>query len=135
MWSCPKCNMSKGRKYRGDLDRLKKGIVHNDLFYNPVEIDYNQIFYRNEFGAIVSDDAKGKDMIQALKLYHPIHTLAWLIEKLEDTYSLLEAAIKKETNDEKKQIYMQAQQKISNIYIKKNMLFKAAYKDKFGRSE
>ncbi len=70
MWSCPKCNLSKGDKYKGDLEHDDR--IVNELFYNPVMTDYNDIFYRNELGGIDSEDPKGREMIRLLKLYRPI---------------------------------------------------------------
>ena len=31
MWACPKCNLSKGDKYKGDL--LKSSKIENELFF------------------------------------------------------------------------------------------------------
>lgn len=42
MWACPKCNLSKGDKYKGDFENSCK--IENELFYNPVEVDFNDIF-------------------------------------------------------------------------------------------
>ena len=88
MWSCPKCNLSKGDKYKGDLEHDDR--IVNELFYNPVMTDYNDIFYRNELGGIDSEDPKGREMIRLLKLYRPIHNLAWLVERLELLYDRIE---------------------------------------------
>ena len=79
IYSCKKCNNAKRGQFSGDLS-----VSHptNELFYDPVLVDYNNIFYRNELGAIASDDAKGKHMIEILKLYRPIHILGWLCEKI-----------------------------------------------------
>lgn len=129
MWSCPKCNLSKSSKYVGNL--LENDHIENLLFYNPVETDYNTIFYRNELGAIDSDDEKGRKMIQELKLYRPIHTLSWMIEKLESTYLLLEKAIEKEEDETKKIELKKARDKIANIHMKKIISFRAAYMSKY----
>ncbi len=129
MWSCPKCNLSKSDKYKGDL--IGNSQIENELFYNPEVTDYNDIFYRNEFGAITSDDPKGKEMITLLKLYHPVHMLSWLIEKLENVHALLKKAIEEETDLQKKAELEKARDRIANIHMEKIKAFRAAYKNKF----
>lgn len=132
MWSCPKCNLSKGDKYAGDL--VHNSEIENAMFYNPEKVDYNEIFFRNELGAIDSEDDKGRQMIRELKLYRPIHTLSWLVEKLEDTYDLLERAIATEAGGSRKDAYITARDKIANIHMKKERAFRAAYNSKYGKS-
>lgn len=129
MWACPKCNLSKGSKYSGNF--MESDEIENELFYNPEKTDYNTIFYRNELGAIDSDDPKGRQMIRSLKLYRPIHTLSWLVEKLSDTYDLLENAIAHETDSNRRKKLEEKRDKIANIYLKKERVFKAAYRNKF----
>ena len=128
MWACPKCNLSKGDKYKGNFQSSSK--IENELFYNPVEVDYNDIFFRNEIGGIDSDDAKGREMIKLLKLYRPIHNLAWLIERLEKLALNLEQAEKKETDLERKRLLSEAAGKVALECVKKSKLFRAAYNGK-----
>ena len=128
MWACPKCNLSKGDKYKGDLQNSSK--IENELFYNPVEVDYNDIFFRNEIGGIDSEDAKGRDMIKLLKLYRPIHNLAWLIERLEKLALDLEQAAMKEDDLERKKLLNDAAGKVALEYLKKSKLFRAVYNGK-----
>lgn len=128
MWSCPKCNLSKGDKYQGNIDGTTK--VVNELFYNPVETDYNDIFYRNELGGIDSDDKKGREMIKMLKLYRPVHNLAWLLERYENVVKRLDEQQKKETDSERKQILEKAVGKVAMKCVKMEMLFRAVYKGK-----
>lgn len=128
MWACPKCNLSKGNKYEGDLEHSSK--IENKLFYNPVEVDYNDIFFRNEIGGIDSEDEKGRDMIKTLKLYRPIHNLAWLIERLENLALNLEKVAEMETDLERKNILNEAAGKIALEHLKKSKLFRAAYNGK-----
>ena len=98
MFSCPKCNRAKGDQYEGDL---KSPQIENRLFYNPDQVDYNLIFYRDEFGGIASDDPKGQDMIRRLKLYRTVHRYAWILEKLDLLIARLEEKISRETGEEK----------------------------------
>lgn len=125
MWACPKCNLSKGDKYKGDFRTSSK--IENELFYNPVETDYNDIFFRNEIGGIDSEDAKGREMIKLLKLYRPIHNLAWLIERLEKLALNLEQAAKQETDEERKKLLEDAMGKVALECVKKSKLFRAVY--------
>lgn len=79
MLACPKCNRAKSNQFMGDINAPQ---IENELFYNPDTVDYNQIFYRDELGRIASDDPKGQDMINRLKLYRMIHSYAWVLERL-----------------------------------------------------
>lgn len=128
MWACPKCNLSKGDKYKGDFQTSSK--IENELFYNPVETDYNDIFFRNEIGGIDSEDEKGREMIKLLKLYRPIHNLAWLIERLEKLALNLEEAAKTETDIERKKLLEAAAGKVALEHLKKSKLFRAVYNGK-----
>lgn len=127
MWSCPKCNMSKSDKYEGDFQNSKN--IENEFFYNPVDIDYNDIFYRNEIGGIESIDDKGKEMIKELKLYRPIHNLAWLIERLDDLATSLEEKANNEQDMVKKELLENACGKLAREQVKQTKLFTAAYKN------
>lgn len=126
VYSCKKCNGAKGHQFFGDI---RSAIPTNELFYDPVLVDYNEIFYRNELGAIDSDDSKGKGSIIKLKLYRPIHILAWVCEELNETADKLEAAAKLENDIERKQTLEIAQHKVEHQYRKFNRLFIAAYND------
>lgn len=126
IYSCKKCNIAKSNQFSGDIH---SEYPTNDLFYDPTQVDYNSIFYRNEFGAIASDDEKGKKSITKLKLYRPIHILAWLCEELAETAEKLEAALKTEHDEDRKRKFEEAFNKINNQYRKFNRLFIAAYND------
>lgn len=79
MYTCQKCNREKSAKYQGKMDDLE---IKNELFINPVEEDYNKIFYRNEYGGIDSDDERGRKMIIELKLHRPLYNIVWLAEQV-----------------------------------------------------
>ena len=128
MWSCPKCNLSKGEKYQGNIHDDSK--IANEYFYNPVEMDYNRIFYRNELGGIDSDDQKGREMIKLLKLYRPVHNLAWLLERMERLCAQLEERQKTEKNLGKRQLLESAAGKVAREWVKKEKLFRAVYRGK-----
>lgn len=128
MWACPKCNLSKGDKYKGDFKSTTK--IENELFYNPVDVDYNTIFYRNEYGGIASDDAKGCEMIKTLKLYRPVHNLAWMVERLEKLALELEQAAENETDLERKNLLDEAKGIVGFKHLKVSRAFRAAYNGK-----
>lgn len=128
MWACPKCNLSKGNKYKGDFQNSSK--IENELFYNPVEVDYNDIFFRNEIGGIESRDQKGQEMIKLLKLYRPIHNLAWLIERLEKLTLNLEEEAENEKDIERKELLEAAAGKVALECVKKSKIFRAVYNGK-----
>lgn len=114
MYSCKKCNMAKSSQYAGNI--LDK-IVTNDYFYNPVVTDYGKIFYRNDTGGIDSDDAKGKEMIKKLKLYRPIHNMAWICETLKNTLDKLNMQLDKVGRDtEQGKILIRAKEELSDYY-------------------
>ena len=87
--SCVKCNRRKSAKCSNNTNNTK---LENNLFYDPGVVDFNKIFYRNEFGMICSDDKKGKTMISELRLHNPIYTIAWFIEMLDITIKKYDSA-------------------------------------------
>lgn len=126
IYSCKKCNTAKSGQFLGDINA---DHPTNELFYDPVLVDYNSIFYRNELGAIASDDEKGKQMIKMLKLYRSIHILGWLCEQIDLTADKLQKAIGYENNSNKKDKLQKALSNINNLYRKYNHLFIASYND------
>lgn len=93
-------------------------------------MDYNRIFYRNELGGIDSDDQKGREMIKLLKLYRPVHNLAWLLERMERLCAQLEERQKTEKNLGKRQLLESAAGKVARECVKKEKLFRAVYRGK-----
>ena len=126
VYSCKKCNNAKRHQFSGDIHSAHPT---NELFYDPVLVDYNNIFYRNDMGAIDSDDGKGKESIVRLKLYRPIHILAWVCEEMNETAEKLETAVKAEQDAERKKPLEKALPTINSQYRKLNRLFIAAYND------
>ena len=126
IYSCKKCNLAKRHQFAGDIHSENPT---NELFYDPVLVDYNDIFYRNHLGAIDSDDDKGKASIIKLKLYRPIHILAWLCEEMYETADKLESAIKIEGDENRREKLELAYNKLNEQYRKLSHLFVAAYND------
>lgn len=125
MYSCKKCNNAKSNDYKGDIS---KRVIENEYFYNPAEVDYGEVFYRNDSGGISSDDEKGRDMISKLKLYRPIHNLAWICERLKDTRDKLDAQIMKFGKDTKQgKILSEAKNELNDYYIICNDIFLENY--------
>ena len=100
------------------------------MFYDPTKQDYNDIFYRNEYGIIVSEDPKGKNMISELRLYRPLHALAWLVGQTNDTISALEHRIETTTDVEQKEKLNSALNKLYKYYHKLNNIFISNYNEK-----
>lgn len=110
IYSCKKCNDAKGSQYSGDITN---GIIENKLFYNPVQTDYGNIFYRDDSGTIQSNDVLGCKMIDKLKLYRPIHNMAWLCEMIDNTLFLLSEKMEQIDKSSEKYKYLeQAERKL-----------------------
>lgn len=125
VYSCKKCNVAKSNQYKGDI---KKHEINNELFYEPEKTDYGAIFYRGEDGGICSDDEKGIDMIARLKLYHPIHNLAWICEITKSTLDKLSAQIERVGKDsEKGKVLLEAKEKLRDYYDDCVAVFMANY--------
>lgn len=124
MYCCPKCNNSKSSQYEGDINN---GRYENTLFYNPIDVDYNDIFYRNEYGGISSNDTKGKEMIIRLKLFYPIYNLSFLIEEVTDVIDKLEQKIQKTNDLTEKEYYNLAYIKLNKFLRIIIVLFNCNY--------
>lgn len=85
------------------------------------------IFYRDKHGTISSHDLKGKEMIIALKLYRPIHNLAWICEQLKELSQELGDKIENETDSSKKSILLEAHYKLLQYHQKCYCIFIANY--------
>ena len=121
--------MQKEKSINGNKnDKLK---IENELFYNPVKVDYNEIFYRNEYGGIDSEDEKGREMIASLRLYRSLYNFAWMLENLCNTAEKLENKMKDEkTSESKRMQYEEALNIINNYYRRVHNLFKKSYKER-----
>ena len=128
IYSCKKCNMTKSSKYSGELVKI---VVENLEFYNPAEIDMNEIFFRNEYGFIMSSDIKGKEMILKLNLHYPIHALAWILERINYLADAYEFKIKKCTEFDKKNQYENIHNRLNFFYRKLNSFFVKNYNNKY----
>ena len=124
MYCCPKCNKAKGFKYKGNI---YDGSYQNELFYNPVDTDYNEIFYRNEFGKISSEDSKGKYMIINMKLYSQIYDLAFLIEEISEVLNKIKDKVDKTLSTDDKQYYSEAYIKLNTYLLNLTRLFNCNY--------
>ncbi len=124
VYACKQCNSAKSNLFEGDL---KKNPYINDRFYDPVKVDYNNIFFRDRHGTISSKDLKGRKMIIDLKLYRPIHNLAWICEQLDDIIKKLKEKIKIEDNPKKLEVLRQAHYEALEYYKDCKDLFVASY--------
>lgn len=130
VYACKKCNNAKSNQYKGDIS---KRIIENALFYDPEKTDYNKIFYRDDVGSICSDDAKGRGMINRIKLYRPIHNVAWICEIIRQTLVKLNIQIETvEKDSEKEKLLLEAKNKLNEYYINCHEVFLVNYNnDKF----
>lgn len=126
VYSCKKCNNAKGAQFKGDLSKEKPT---NELFYDPVEIDYNSVFFRNEFGIICSDDEKGRKQIIHLKLYRLLYSLGWICEQTKNLISKLDIVIESSEDEQLKNHLLEVQNKLYKQHFLFINQFMIAYKD------
>lgn len=82
VWSCSYCNLAKSNKWP-----TKDETISNDGnvgFIDPELKEYSELFKRNADGEIQSKNNKAieKHIIKELKLWLPIHSRMWKLEKL-----------------------------------------------------
>lgn len=126
VYSCKKCNNAKGAQHSGEL---VAEFPTNQLFYDPVETDYNTVFYRNELGAICSITDKGKRQIERLRLFRLFYALAWICEQTNELAEKLKAAIAAEQDEAIRERLTEAYNKMNEQYRLFNREFIAAYHD------
>lgn len=126
VYACKKCNNAKRAQFVGDLS---DDVPTNELFYDPVDTDYNAIFYRSDRGTIEATTDKGKDQINRLKLFRPIHSLAWVCEETSDLIERLRAEFESELDEHRKRLLIDAYNKATSQYYEFNTIFTAAYND------
>lgn len=107
--ACKKCNNAKRSKFLGDIH---SSCVTNELFYDPIIVDYNDIFFRDELGNICSNDPKGINTIKLLKLYRTIHSIGWIVEQVKNTIDVLQEHIEKESDEMVKCKLVEAQKNL-----------------------
>ncbi len=120
MYSCPICNRLKSDVFDGEISEDK---INNPYFYNPVDIDYNTIFTRDESGRIQSEDVLGRDMIKRLQLYRPTKQMAWFLDELKQVYDDIEKRMQLEEDSKKRKKLECAYYKIGNVLFRKQQLF------------
>jgi len=125
VWACPKCNLAKGSKYKGDIE---KNRLDNEMFYDPAKVDLNEIFYRNEFGIICSDDDKGREIIKILKLYRPSVQYAWMIERIVSVTEYLCNMVEGIADEDKQQKLNAEITRLKAQYMDVERKFKALYR-------
>ena len=127
VYSCKKCNQSKSSSFEGDVN---SSPLDNEFFYNPAIIDYNTIFYRDESGSILSDDEKGRNMINLLKLYRPINNLAWICERLYEGYLQIKDKMPElDINSDEYSVYKEIKYKLLELHTELYKYFIANYNE------
>ena len=124
MLACPRCNRLKGNLFYGDIADCK---IFNPYFYNPAEIDYNTVFYRDEKGRIHSDDELGKQMIERLRLYRPSKQMAWLLDELKEVLDRIEGKLSRETDSQRKEMLKNAKQHLEAKLYRMRLMFVHSY--------
>lgn len=120
MYSCPVCNRLKSDIFDGEIP---EDIITNPYFYNPVDIDYNTIFTRDEKGQIQSEDELGRNMIKRLQLYRPTKQMAWYLDELKQVYDEIEKRMQSEMDLEQRSKLEIAHSKIGNVLFRKHQFF------------
>lgn len=120
MYTCPVCNRLKSDAFEG---KISDHEIRNPLFYNPVDVDYNTVFTRDEKGRIQSADELGKDMIKRLQLYRPTKQMAWFLDELKQVYDEIERRMESEPDIEKKAKLQLAHMKIGNALFRRQQFF------------
>lgn len=132
MLSCPRCNRLKGNRFAGDIPDYE---IYNPYFYNPVETDYNMIFYRDEKGRIHSDDELGQQMIEMLRLYRPSRQMAWLLDELRGVLERIEERLSRETNPKRVEILKNAKINLESALYKRHRIFVHSYMNEKGKKK
>lgn len=124
MYSCPICNRLKSDVFDGEISNDE---IKNPYFYNPVDVDYNTIFTRDEKGRIQSEDVLGQDMIKRLQLYRPTKQMAWFLDELKQVYDQIETRMKSEMDAGKRAKLEVVYDKIGNALFKRHQFFVHSY--------
>ncbi len=89
------------------VNRAKSDDEGNYL--DPVDIDYNLHFYRDQLGNIYprQDSEAAKYMYIKLKLYLKRYSIIWMLEQLEQKLNELQTLIEGTQNELAKELYIQ----------------------------
>lgn len=119
MWSCPRCNMKKGKKHEGKISLE----CENTLLINPRKENSNEVFYRNHIGGIESAKSIGVQTIMTLDLSHPVYNVLFFHDKLTELNLKYEKELEVEGNPLKKELFS----KINCELIKLSRFISAYY--------
>ncbi len=94
VYSCSYVNRAKGND--------------DGTYLDPVEVDYNLHFYRDELGNIFpkEDSEPAKYMYIRLKLYLKRYSIIWMLEQLEIKMEQLRKLIENTNNEEAKELFV-----------------------------
>lgn len=100
VYSCNYCNSAKSNKFP-----TKNHEQHNDGnigFVMPTDTEYDDLFYRDIDGTILSknNNSLANYIIKELNLDNPIHSLMWRLEKLYRLIDDVKQKIKETNNQE-----------------------------------
>jgi hypothetical protein len=93
------------------VNRAKSNIIGD--FIDPCDTDYNEHFYRDNFGNIYPKDSSvpAKYMYLKLKLYLKRYGIIWTLEQLDKTMEKLIDLIDKTGNEEAKDLLVEVTKK------------------------
>ena len=96
------------------VNRAKSDDIGN--YIDPVDVDYNQHFYRDELGNIYpkENSEAAKYMYVKLKLYLKRHSIIWMLDQLEQRMFKLQELIEATKNEEAKELFIEITMKYNN---------------------
>lgn len=115
IYSCSYCNRAKWNKWPTlDIAIENDGIQG---FLKPTNDEYKNLFYRTDKGKIVprNNNPLGRYIWDELKLWFPIHSLMWRIERLMELDKRIRIQLKKDNNDELKNVHYEITDEITLI--------------------
>lgn len=116
IYSCSYCNRAKWNKWPTlDSNLDNDGVIG---FIKPTNDEYKKLFYRTETGKIVPkhNNVLAKYIWEEIKLWLPIHSLMWRIERLIDLDSTIRIHLNKNRNEELEKIHYEITNEITLIY-------------------
>ncbi|MBS1515340.1 MAG: hypothetical protein JSS63_09925 [Bacteroidetes bacterium] len=110
----------KSIKYHPDLINNYSNLVYSCSYVNraksdddndfldPCNDNYNDYFYRDDYGNIYPENSSdiAKKMFLTLKLYLRRYSLIWLLEKLENSMEILKELIEKYDDEDAQKLFV-----------------------------
>ena len=99
-------------------NRAKSNDWDEKMYLDPVRIDYNKHFYRDESGNICPDENSpaAQYMYKKMKLYLKRYGIIWMLDTLQEKMRLLAQVIEKEKNKPDRQKLMTLHYQLSRSF-------------------